>query len=339
MSRPIVLLLGEPPIYQTELWKAFEANFRVVRDTSSSRDAFIAALKENKFGAVSAILKPSVEAGNIPSPWNKDLISLLPPSVRLFSAAGAGFDYLDLPSLNARDITFTNGRGAGDTATSDLALYLILSVFRLTSYAEFGARSGDPKVFDEVHNEIAKKAVNPKGRVLGAVGLGAIQKEIVRKVGYTGLGMKVLYYDVVRASPEVEEKLQAEYVADLLELARRSDCISVSVPYLDSTHHLINKEFLDAMKPGSRIVNTSRGKVIHEAELVSALESGHLLSAGLDVHYDEPKVLPKLIAMRNVTLTAHIGGVAQDTHSEFERLCLTNVDNFLRTNEPLLTEV
>lgn len=96
----------------------------------------------------------------------------------------------------------------------------------MTSWAEWGARSGNAKVFDEVHTEIAKKAVNPSGRVLGAVGLGSIQKEIVRKAG--ALGMKILYYDVFRASVEVEERLHAEYVSDLKELARRSDCVSVS---------------------------------------------------------------------------------------------------------------
>lgn len=76
--------------------------------------------------------------------------------------------------------------------------------------------------------QIGKHAVNPKGRTLGALGLGAIQKETVRKAGYAGLGMKVLYYDLFRASPEVEQRLRAEYVTDPLELARRSDCVSVS---------------------------------------------------------------------------------------------------------------
>lgn len=71
---------------------------------------------------------------------------------------------------------------------------------------------------------------------------------------------------------------------------------------MESTHHLINKDFLSAMKPGSRLVNTSRGRVVHEAELIFALESGHLLSAGLDVHYDEPKVSPQLIAMVSTAL-------------------------------------
>lgn len=270
------------------------------------------------YGDFEAIIKLAVENGTESYPWNADLISHLPSSLKVFAAAGAGFDWLDLDALNERGVAFANSRGAGDTATSDLALYLILSVFRLASYSERAARTGDPETFNRVHLEIGKSAHNPRGHVLGAVGLGAIQKEIARKAVH-GLGMKLVYYDVAPADAETEKALGAERVDSLEELARRSDCVSVSgesfhfvigepvllaltsmhhtVPYMKLTHHLIDEAFFAAMKPGSRIVNTARGPVISQDALIAALKSGKLLSAGLDVHEFEPQVSKELIEM------------------------------------------
>ncbi|GAA5868591.1 hypothetical protein JCM8547_003197 [Rhodosporidiobolus lusitaniae] len=336
-SRPRVLLLGEAPIYQLDLWKAFQQKFDVVSADLSSRDGFIEALNNETYGSFSAIIKPAVESGNGANPWNSELISHLPSSVKVFASAGAGFDYLSVPALNDCGIAFANSRGAGDTATSDLALFLILSVFRLTSWSEWAARTGDPNIFDDVHNEIGKKAVNPRGRTLGAVGFGAIQSEIVRKA-VDGLGMKCVFYDPYFKDEEKAKQLKAERVDSLEELAKRADCVSVSVPYSDSTHHLISDSFFAALEPGSRIVNTARGPVISQDALVAALKSGKLLSAGIDVHEFEPQVSKELIEMKNVTLTTHIGGVAVDTYYEFERLVMTNVENFL-TGGQLLTPI
>lgn len=297
-----------------------------------------------------------VENGNVASPWDASLISLLPPSLVIFAAGGAGYDYMDVPALRSRGVRFCNSRGAGDTATSDIALYLILACFRLTSFAEWGARQGDPDTFWRVHHEVGLRAENPRGRLLGCVGLGNIQREVARKAGKNGLGMDIVYYDPYRLGEDVERSLGVTYVDSLDKLAECGcDLISVSgasfycslavntadgyttVPYTKSTHDLIDARFISKLKPGARIVNTARGKIVNEDALVAALESGHLLSAGLDVHYHEPRVSPALIGMKNVTLTAHVGGVAKDTFVEFERLCMANIDNNLRLGKPCLT--
>nr|2W2K_A Chain A, D-MANDELATE DEHYDROGENASE [Rhodotorula graminis]2W2L_A Chain A, D-MANDELATE DEHYDROGENASE [Rhodotorula graminis]2W2L_B Chain B, D-MANDELATE DEHYDROGENASE [Rhodotorula graminis]2W2L_C Chain C, D-MANDELATE DEHYDROGENASE [Rhodotorula graminis]CAA04756.2 D-mandelate dehydrogenase [Rhodotorula graminis] len=336
MPRPRVLLLGDPARHLDDLWSDFQQKFEVIPANLTTHDGFKQALREKRYGDFEAIIKLAVENGTESYPWNADLISHLPSSLKVFAAAGAGFDWLDLDALNERGVAFANSRGAGDTATSDLALYLILSVFRLASYSERAARTGDPETFNRVHLEIGKSAHNPRGHVLGAVGLGAIQKEIARKAVH-GLGMKLVYYDVAPADAETEKALGAERVDSLEELARRSDCVSVSVPYMKLTHHLIDEAFFAAMKPGSRIVNTARGPVISQDALIAALKSGKLLSAGLDVHEFEPQVSKELIEMKHVTLTTHIGGVAIETFHEFERLTMTNIDRFLLQGKPLLT--
>ncbi|KWU44741.1 the Apo forms of Rhodotorula Graminis D-mandelate dehydrogenase At 1.8a [Rhodotorula sp. JG-1b] len=336
-SKARILVLGDMPIYQKEQWDAFCKRFEVIPADLSSRENFQQSLRDERYGQFDGIVKFAVETGNAASPWDAELIALLPPTVKLFAAAGAGFDYMSVPDLNARGIAFANSRGAGDTATSDIGLFLILATFRLTSYAEWGARTGDAQVFHDVHLDIATKARNPRGKTLACVGLGAIQREIARKA--KALGMEICYYDVAPPPPDVVEALEARRIDSLAELAGQADCVSVSVPYMESTHHLIDSAFFAAMKPGSRIINTARGPVIDEGALVAALKSGHLLSAGLDVHEFEPQVSKELIGMKQVTLTTHIGGVAQETHIEFERLVMENTERFLLEEKPLLTPV
>lgn len=111
-----------------------------------------------------------------------------------------------------------------------MALLLILASFRLTSYAEWGARSGDPQIFDDVHLEIGKKARNPNGKTLGCLGLGSIQREVARKA--KALGMHICYYDVALPPSDVEEALEAERMDSVNALAACADCVSVSGQHL-----------------------------------------------------------------------------------------------------------
>jgi lactate dehydrogenase-like 2-hydroxyacid dehydrogenase len=186
-------------------------------------------------------------------------------------------------------IWYTNGAGAVDEATSDIALYLIIATFRLTTKGEIAARSGSAERYQAVHNELGHIARNPRGKILGCVGLGMIGAATARKVRGS-IGMDVHYYDPVRAPKHVEEELHLTYHEELDELLAIADCVNVSVPLLPQTMHLINKETIGKMKDGVRIVNTARGKVVDEEAIVEGLKSGKIFSAGLDVHYTEPNV-------------------------------------------------
>lgn len=178
-----------------------------------------------------------------------------------------------------------------DEATSDIALYLIIAVFRLTSKAELAARSGSAQKYEDTHNLLGHIARNPRGKILGCVGLGIIGAATARKVRGS-IGMDVHYYDPVRAPRHVEEELKLTYHENLDDLLAIADCINVSVPLLPSTLHIINKDTIAKMKDGVRIVNTARGKVVDEDALIEALRSGKIFAAGLDVHHDEPNVFP-----------------------------------------------
>jgi lactate dehydrogenase-like 2-hydroxyacid dehydrogenase len=186
-------------------------------------------------------------------------------------------------------IWYCNGAGAVDEATSDIALFLIFSVFRLCSKGELAARSGSIEKYRETHDLLGHIARNPRGKILGCVGLGMIGCATARKVRGS-IGMEIHYYDPVRAPIHVEEELQLTYHGNLDEVLAIADCISISVPLLPQTRNLINKKTIAKMKDGVRIVNTARGQIVDEDALLEGLKSGKIFSAGLDVHYNEPNV-------------------------------------------------
>ena len=255
--------------------------------------------------------------------WDDELISLLPPSVRIFASAGAGFNWADTDALGRRKIWYANGAGASDDAVSDTALWMILSVFRNFTRQTRATATADPSIFAATHKLIGNISHNPGGHVLGIVGLGNISKKLVLKA--QAIGMRVHYYDVFRQGAEEESRLNVAYHDTLESLLQISDCTSLHTPLNAHTKHLINAETLSQMKDGSRLVNTSRGEVVEESALIAALESGKLSAAGLDVHYHEPQVSPVLANMDNVTLTTHNGGGAIETRINFELNAMKNI--------------
>jgi lactate dehydrogenase-like 2-hydroxyacid dehydrogenase len=258
--------------------------------------------------------------------WDDELISLLPPSVRIFASAGAGFNWADVDALGRRRIWYANGAGASDEAVSDTALWMILSVFRNFWMSQKGARTCEPEDFLHMHKFVATISYNPRDHILGVVGLGNISKRVANKARLA-LGMKIHYYDVVRSPPEVEEELEATYHSSLHSLLNIADCVTLHIPLNAHTQDLINTEAFAAMKDGARLVNTARGQVVNEEALIEALKSGKISAAGLDVHYHEPQVSKDLAVMDNVILTCHTAGSAVSTRVNFE---LTAMKNILR---------
>lgn len=325
-NKPIVLHIGEPIKYNHTVYdEEFSKRFDVRQNEDLDRASFIQALKDNKYGNFSAIFRPHFQTGGEMGQWDEELIALLPSSVCIFASAGAGYNWADVDALGKRGIWYSNGAGASDEAVSDTALWMVLSVFRNFTLSQLAARTCDPEKFTAAHRLVATISANPRGHVLGIVGLGSISRKLARKA-HLGLGMHVHYYDVVRAPAEVEREVGAATFHDTLKgLLAVADCVSVHVPLTPRTRDLFGDEEFAAMKDGARLVNTARGEVVNEEALVRALRSGKLSAAGLDVHYHEPQVSKELAAMENVTLTTHIAGGALDTRINFELGAMRNI--------------
>lgn len=145
--------------------------------------------------------------------------------------------------------------------------------------------------------------------------------------------MKILYNDIRKMPKEVEGSIGAKYYPKLDEMLADADCVLIATPF--AGEKLMDTPHFRMMKKGSRLVNIARGKLIDEPALVEALESGHLEAAGLDVHYDEPKVNEKLAKMQNVMMLSHTAGASVESHVGFERLGMENCLNYLEKGQAI----
>ncbi|OHF00793.1 alcohol dehydrogenase [Colletotrichum orchidophilum] len=335
--KPIVLHLGDQIRYNPGRYKELEKIATVVRPPVEERQrkAFLEALKEQRWGNFSAIMRPFWNSGGEMGRWDKDLVSLLPPSVKVFASAGAGYDWADVDILAQKGIFYCNGASASTEAVADMALYHIISVFRNMQWTNTAARSGDAEQFLDAHRHNSETAHNPAGHTLGIIGLGNIGYRIAQKA-HAAFDMKIAYVDPIPKSAEQEATVKAVRYPDLDSMLAVADCVVISAPGgAEGGKALMDAPRLVKMKAGSRLVNVGRGNLVDEEALADALNSGHLFAAGLDVHSNEPHVNTRLISMRNVSLTCHTAGGAVETRSGFEDLAIRNVIEVLLGKEPL----
>jgi len=220
-------------------------------------------------------------------------------NLKIIARAGVGLDNIDLERAKEAGITVVNAPAAPSRSVAELVIGLMIAVMRRIAYADREMREG---------NWVKKECVGYelKGKILGVIGFGRIGREVAR-IAKFGLGMKILYYDIYQPPKQEVKELEAGY-RELDDLIREADVITLHVPLVKETHHLINEERLRKMKKHAVLINTSRGGVVDTEALIKALSEGWILGAGLDVYEDEP--LPKnhpLTKLANVVLTPHIG--------------------------------
>jgi len=231
------------------------------------------------------------------------------PELKLIANVAVGYDNIDVEAATRRGILVTNTPGVLDETTADLAFALLMSCSRRIVEADRYIRDGNWKGFDPD----LMSGFDVHGKTLGIVGYGRIGKAMGRRG--QGFGMKVLY---TRRSSEHTKATAAVGEAQpvsLDELLAKSDFVSLHCPLNKETRHLISAQKLALMKPDAILINTARGAVIDQKALVSALTSGALRGAGLDVFEAEPDVPPELCHMDNVVLTPHIGSASIETRT------------------------
>jgi lactate dehydrogenase-like 2-hydroxyacid dehydrogenase len=220
---------------------------------------------------------------------------------RLVQKLGVGTDKIDVTAATAAGIAVLKAAGINAEAVAELAVLLTLAVGRRLPKAMAAARSGT----------LAKETLRAEsfqllGKTVGLLGLGNIGQAVAQR--FAGFGVELVYHDVRRASPDVERECRIRYV-EPAELRATADVISLHLPATPATDHIVDAAFLAGTRPGLILVNTARGSLVDEAALAAAIESGHVLGAGLDVTEHEP--LPAdspLLGLDRVVLTPHVGG-------------------------------
>lgn len=245
----------------------------------------------------------------------RDVIESAGPCLKAIVNYGVGYNNIDVEAATERKIMVTNTPDVLTDATATFAWCLMLAAARRVGEGDRFIRSGKPwnlSPCDFWGRDIT-------GRTLGVIGTGRIGTSFALKS--RGFDMKILYHDVARS--ETLEKLGANLVSKE-ELLRESDFVSLHVPYIPATHHLIGARAFEIMKPTAILVNCARGPVVDEKALVAALKTGQIWGAGLDVYENEPVVSPELLEMENVVMAPHIASASPDSREGMARLAAEN---------------
>lgn len=224
---------------------------------------------------------------------------------KIIARVGVGLDNVDQEAAKAKNIRVINAVEGAMNAVAELVLGLMLSLARQTTRGDRGIRNGQ-----WLKKEL--KGTELRGKYLGIIGMGNIGKRLGRLA--KALNMNIIGYDVIPIDEEFSKEVGL-MKADLNTLLQSSDYVSMHVPLLDSTYHLIDAQKISTMKKTAKIINTSRGGVIDEDALYDALKNGNLGGAALDVFEKEPALNHKLAELDNVILTPHIGAQTKEAQS------------------------
>ena len=244
------------------------------------------------------------------------------PSLRVISNYAVGFDNIDVAAARQRGIEVTTTPGVLTDATADLAWALLLSAARNLGAGERMVRAGEWTGW--APTQLLGEPV--RNQTLGIVGMGSIGQAVARRA--QGFGMKIVYFNRNRVAPEIESFLGAEFVA-LDDLLTRSDFISLHAPLNEQSRHMFDSRAFSLMKPTSVLINTGRGALIDEAELVNVLRERRIAAAGLDVYEFEPKITEGLLTLDNVVLAPHLGSASTLARGDMVRLCCENISEVL----------
>lgn len=226
-------------------------------------------------------------------------------SCKIVARVGVGLDNIDTKECEARNIRVLNAVEGAMNAVAELVLGLMLSMARQIPRADSAIRNGQWLKKELLGGEL-------RGKYLGIVGLGNIGKRLARLA--RALNMNIIGFDVLPIDSEFIREV-GMMKTDLDTLFQSADYVSLHVPLLDSTRHLVDSRRLALMKPSARIINTSRGGIIDEDALYDAIESKKLAGAALDVFETEPATQNKLASLDRVVLTPHIGAQTSEAQN------------------------
>jgi lactate dehydrogenase-like 2-hydroxyacid dehydrogenase len=311
MSRPVLVVTGHfiKPV-EDRINSEYEVR-RKLDGTFFTRDELIAASE----GADAIFITPfdRLDAG---------FFKRVPSSVKVISTYSVGVDHIDMHAAAERSIAIGYTPAAVTDATADIAMLLLLGASRRAFEAQELVRSGEWT--------IPRAAVllgwQVTGKTLGILGMGRIGQAVAKRA--RAFGMKIRY-----SNPHVlPESLagDAVYHANPLDLLSASQFLSLNAPETETTHHFLDANTIALLPAGAIVVNTARGGLIVDDDLIAALKTGHIAAAGLDVYEGEPKLHPGYVELKNTFLLPHIGTATVESRTNMGMVALDNIDAVLQ---------
>jgi len=250
------------------------------------------------------------------------------PKLKIVAQMAVGFDNIDVKEATKRGIYVTNTPEVLTDTTADFAWALLMAVARRVVEADKYVRTGQWKVG---WHPSMMQGRDIHGATIGIVGAGRIGYAVAKRA--TGFNMKILFYDVI-PRPEMEKEFGAKKV-DLDTLFKESDFVSIHVPLMKETYHLVNADRLKLMKKTAYLINNSRGPVVDEKALYEALKEGRIAGAGLDVFEQEPASIENpLLKLDNVIVAPHISSASYETRSKMAEMVAENLVAFFEGKKP-----
>jgi D-3-phosphoglycerate dehydrogenase len=251
------------------------------------------------------------------------------PRLQVIGRHGVGLDNVDIQAATAHGLPVVYTPYGPTESTAEHAFLLILSTARHLPMLDSGTRRGN---FD-IRNQPQSMGIELKGKTLGVVGFGRIGRRLAQMC-QAALEMPVCVYDPY-LDPRTVTEWGATPVDNLVELARQVDVLSLHIPATAETHHLVNKEVIQALKPSAILVNTARGAVVDETALIEALQAGHIHGAGVDVYSPEPPAPDNpLFQLDRVVLTPHVASKTEEARMLMGLTVVEDIVSVLKGHEP-----
>ena len=304
-----------------------EAGLKILKEKGIEFDMGTEKLSPSKKSLVKALKKKPYDGviSFLTDPIDKDIFDAC-PTAKVFANFSVGFNNIDLEEAKKRGIQASNTPGTSGTAVAEHAVALMFALTTRLVEGDKFVRAGKFKGWDPellIGTDI-------KGKTIGLIGVGDIGGRVAHML-HDGFGVNVIYSDMA-ANADLEQATGA-VKKETAEILRTADIISLHVPLLPSTTHMINKETLATMKKTAILINTSRGPVVDENALVDALKNGIIGGAGLDVYEFEPKLAKGLAKLPNVVLTPHIASARQTARDMMAEIAAKNVVSVLETGK------
>jgi glyoxylate reductase len=257
---------------------------------------------------------------------DSEAIALLGDTVKIIATFSVGFEHIDVAAAGKRKLVVTNTPDVLTDATADMTVLLMLAAARRAGEGERLMRADEWSGWAPTH----LMGVHVTGKRLGIIGMGRIGRAVAHRA--RAFGMRIHYHNMHRLGSQAEEG--ATFHADVEEMLTVSDFLTVHCPLNAQTRHFINAEHIARLPKGCVIVNASRGPVVEDEALITALKSGHVAAAGLDVYEGEPRINPGYRDLANVFLAPHLGSATLETRNAMGFRALDNLDTFFAGREP-----
>jgi len=306
-----------------------EAGLKLLRDndisfdmgtkkTPPSKKEIIKALKKKQYDGVISFLTDTLDA---------EVFDACPTS-KIYANFAVGFNNADIEEAKKRNISITNTPGTSSVAVAEHTVALMFALTTRLVEGDRYMRKGKYKGWDP---ELLVGS-DMKGKTIGIIGGGQIGTQVAKML-HNGFDVNIIYSDIV-PNTELEECFCVQR-KETAEILREADIISLHVPLLPSTTHLINAENLKTMKKTAFLINTSRGPIVDEKALVEALKNKTICGAGLDVYEFEPKLVKGLNKLSNVVLTPHIASSRVTARNMMAEIAAKNIISVINGGEPI----